>query len=141
MLRRAALIFGAAFIVAGLLGFVEAVAPHRDPGGDALLFGIFAVNPIHNAVHLISGIVAIIVGLRSDAASATYFRVFGLIYGLVTIAGIFVGHGLLLGMAHNPADVACTRSLPAQRCTSVSDPFRTTRGTRRITPDRKATGS
>lgn len=105
MLRRAALIFGAVFIVAGLLGFVEAVAPHRDPEGDALLFGIFAVNPVHNIVHLISGIVAIIVGLRSDAASAMYFRAFGLIYGLVTIAGIFVGHGQLLGMAHNPADV------------------------------------
>ncbi|HJV24632.1 MAG TPA: DUF4383 domain-containing protein [Aromatoleum sp.] len=105
MLRRAALIFGAVFIVAGLLGFVEAVAPHQEPGGEALLFGIFAVNPIHNVVHLLSGIVAIIVGLRSDAASATYFRIFGVIYGVVTLAGIFVGHGQLLGMAHNPADI------------------------------------
>ena len=105
MLRRAALIFGAVFIVVGLLGFVDAVAPQRTPDGFPLLFGLFAVNPVHNVIHLISGIAAVIVGLRTEAASTMYFRTFGIIYGLVTLIGLFVGHGLLLGMAHNPADV------------------------------------
>lgn len=106
MLKRAALIFGAVFLVVGILGFVDAVTPPSPevPGG--LLFGLFAVNGVHNWVHLLSGIVALIVGLRSEAASRIYFRAFGVIYALVALAGIFVGEGLLMGMAHNMPDVA-----------------------------------
>ena len=104
MLKRAAMIVGVVFVVVGVLGFVEAVAP---PGadGEALLFGLFAVNATHNAVHLLSGIVALIVGVRSEDASAIYFRALGVIYSLVAVAGLFVGSGTLMGMAHNRADL------------------------------------
>lgn len=105
MLKRAALVFGALFLGAGILGFVPAVAPPTDDGDMALLFGIFAVNGFHNVVHILSGIVALLVGMRSEAASRIYFRAFGVVYALVALAGIFVGHGHLMGMAHNMPDV------------------------------------
>lgn len=105
MLKRAAVIFGALFVVVGILGFIEALAPPSPdvPGG--LLFGLFAVNAFHNWVHILSGVVALVVGFRSEAASRMYFRVFGVIYALVAVLGIFVGEGYLLGMAHNMPDV------------------------------------
>jgi len=59
---------------------------------------------MHNLVHLLSGVIALVVGLRSEAASRMYFRAFGVIYGLVAVIGLFVGSGMLLGMAHNMAD-------------------------------------
>lgn len=104
MLKRAAIIVGAVFVAVGILGFLDPVAP-ADAEGNALLLGIFAVNPMHNMVHLLSGILALFVGLRSEEASVLYFRGLGLIYALVAVAGLFVGHGTLLGMAHNPADL------------------------------------
>ncbi len=105
MLKRAALVFGAVFILIGILGFIPVVAPPSEEAGWSLLFGLFAVNAIHNWVHLLSGIVALIVGFRSEAASRMYFRVFGVIYALVALIGIFVGRGFLLGMAHNVPDI------------------------------------
>jgi hypothetical protein len=45
MLKIAATIFGAAFLIAGLLGFVPATAP------DGMLLGILHVNAAHNIVH------------------------------------------------------------------------------------------
>lgn len=106
MLKRAAVIFGAIFVVIGILGFIPAIAPPAADGDGALLFGLFAVNGWHNWVHILSGIVALAVGFRSEEASRMYFRAFGVIYALVAVAGIFVGRGHLLGMAHNMPDVA-----------------------------------
>lgn len=103
MLKRSAIVFAIAFIGVGILGFLDPAAPMREDGFRYLL-GLFAVNPFHNIVHLLSGAVALLVGLRSEAASATYFRIFGVIYALVAILGVFVGHGLLMGMAHNHGD-------------------------------------
>jgi len=104
MLKRAAVIFGAIFVVVGILGFVPAVAPPAPDGEGALLLGIFAVNGVHNLVHLLSGVIALVVGMRSEAASRMYFRVFGVIYALVAVVGVFDGSAMLLGMAHNMAD-------------------------------------
>lgn len=103
MLKRSAIFFAIVFIGVGLLGFMEPAAPLRDDGFRYLL-GLFAVNSVHNIVHLLSGAVALVAGLRSEAASGMFFRLFGLVYALVAIAGLFVGHGTLMGMAHNSAD-------------------------------------
>lgn len=105
MLKTAALIFGAVFIVIGILGFIPAVAPPADDGVGSMVLGVFAVNPFHNWVHIISGVAAIVVGLMSEEASQWYFKIFGVVYALVAVAGIFVGRGYLMGMAHNVPDI------------------------------------
>jgi hypothetical protein len=54
MLKIGATIFGAAFLIAGLLGFIPAVAPN------GMLLGVLHVNAVHNVVHLITGAVALL---------------------------------------------------------------------------------
>lgn len=87
-LRIWAVVFGIFFIVAGIAGFIPALSPHQ------LLFGLFMVDPIHNIIHLVSGACAILAAINTRY-SQTYFRVFGIIYGLVAILG-FISHDLIL---------------------------------------------
>ena len=106
MLKRLAMIFGVIFILIGVAGFIEALAPGADTGDHAMLFGLFAVDPIHNWVHILSGVAALVAGFMSEGASRAYFRIFGVVYAAVTILGLFVGRGEMLGiMANNFADV------------------------------------
>lgn len=99
MLKTIAIIFGVLFVIVGILGFVPAAAP----GGK--LLGIFSVNALHNLVHLLTGIIAIICGLSSHKASRIFFAVFGIIYAIVTILGFVQGDGLILNsIANNMAD-------------------------------------
>jgi len=100
MLKTAAIIFGIAFLASGVLGFVPAAAPNQ------MLLGIFHVNAAHNGVHLLSGAVALAAGTMSTNYARMYFRVFGVVYGLVAALGFYVGDGLLLGIiSNNMADV------------------------------------
>jgi len=100
LLKRAAILFGIVFLVVGVLGFVPAVTPNE------MLLGIFHVNAAHNVVHLLSGAVALACGLASPGASRLYFRIFGVVYGLVAILGMVQGNTHLLGLiSNNMADV------------------------------------
>lgn len=98
MLKLLAILFGLVMIVVGLLGFLPDFTPNN------LLFGIFEVNPMHNVIHLLTGIVALLCGLSNSLASKIFFILFGLIYGAVAILGFTQGPGLLFGMAINHAD-------------------------------------
>jgi predicted Kef-type K+ transport protein len=49
------------------------------------LLGLFAVNGMHNLIHLATGIVALIVGFASDSASKIFFQIFGVIYALAAL--------------------------------------------------------
>ena len=66
MTKTLALLFGAVFVLVGILGFIPAVSPNEH------LLGIFHVNAAHNAVHLLSGIVAITCGLASERAAICF---------------------------------------------------------------------
>jgi Domain of unknown function (DUF4383) len=99
MLKIAATIFGAAFLIAGLLGFVPAAAPN------GMLFGILHINAVHNIVHLLTGAVALFAAYSGARASQLFFQVFGVIYGLVAILGFMAGDRHILGIiANNLAD-------------------------------------
>jgi hypothetical protein len=99
MLKIAATIFGVAFLIAGLLGFIPATAPN------GMLLGVLHVNGAHNVVHLITGAVALFAAYKGLRASELFFQVFGVIYGLVAILGFLAGDRLVLGMiANNLAD-------------------------------------
>ncbi|HTT00547.1 MAG TPA: DUF4383 domain-containing protein [Steroidobacteraceae bacterium] len=97
MLKQAAVLFGIVFLAVGILGFVPGITNNQ------MLLGIFHVNAMHNVVHLISGAVALWAGLTSAGYARTYFRVFGIVYGLVALLGFYVGNGLLLGLISNNA--------------------------------------
>lgn len=99
MLRTAAKGFGFVLLAMGIMGFIPGLTP------DDHLLGVFHVDPLHNLVHLGSGVVALWAGYTSRRASRMYFQVFGIIYGLVAIMGFLAGDNDVLGlMANNTAD-------------------------------------
>ena len=104
MLKTAAIIFGIFFLVAGIGGFVPALAPQHGTGN--MLFGIFMVGPVHNVVHLASGAAALLCGFMGAGAARKYFQIFGIVYALVAVLGFFYGNTPILGMVeHNVADI------------------------------------
>jgi hypothetical protein len=100
MLKTMATVFGIVFLLVGILGFVPGVTDNGH------LLGIFHVNTAHNIVHILSGAVALIAAATSARAAQMYFRVFGLVYGLVALLGFMAGGDQpVLGIiANNAAD-------------------------------------
>ncbi|PYK43392.1 MAG: TonB-dependent receptor [Verrucomicrobia bacterium] len=99
MAKTLALLFGVVFLLIGILGFVPSVTPNE------MLLNIFHVNAAHNAVHLLTGVVALLAGIAGVGASKIFFKIFGVVYGLVAVLGFVVGDGMLLGfISNNMAD-------------------------------------
>ncbi len=112
MLKTASLIFGIFFIVAGVGGFLPALAPAMGDG--RMLFGIFMVGPVHNAIHLASGAAALICSFAGAVAARKYFQIFGIVYLLVALIGFVYGNNPLLGMVeHNKADIGLHLAIAA----------------------------
>ena len=101
MAKRRSIILGAAFLLVGLLGFVD--NPIIGPNG------YFATNDAHNMVHLLIGAIMVIAGYVSGRAAFLSLIVFGAAYLLLAIMGFAqigtAGAGMLLGVVHiNGAD-------------------------------------
>jgi hypothetical protein len=80
-------ILGVVFILIGVAGFFT---------GDMLL--VFQVSTVHNIVHLLSGIVALLAVSSGDSYARLYLIVFGLVYALVTVLGFVMPGGNILGL-------------------------------------------
>lgn len=94
-----AVVLGAVLTLIGILGFI----PGLTPGGN--LLGIFAVDGLHNVIHLLSGIVGLAAGLSSAARYARWYALaFGVVYALVTIIGFIQGTTVLGLIRVNGAD-------------------------------------
>ena len=89
-------VFGIVFVLVGILGFIPNPLVSPD--------GIFAVNTMHNLVHILTGIV-FFVGGRMGYARNTVIGV-GVAYVAVTVLGFLTPEGsMLLGLVHiNEAD-------------------------------------
>ena len=98
MTQKIAWVFGIVFIILGALGFVPGVAA----GG--LLLGMFSLDIMHSVVYLISGAVAIAAAWHSDAYARLYFKIFGIVYAIFTVAGLLQGDTILGLMATNIGD-------------------------------------
>lgn len=100
-IKTFAIVFGIIMLAVGALGFV----PQAMVGNN--LFGLFRVNTNHNIIHLATGAFALIAGLVSEAASLLFFQVFGIVYGLVALLGIYHGNQDLFNglIANNIHDV------------------------------------
>lgn len=94
--RLFALLFGFVFLLIGIAGYM----PQLVQGN--LLFGLFQVDEMHNNVHILSGIIAILASLKGNL-SRLYFKIFGIVYLIVTIMGFVYGEFLMmpLNMADN----------------------------------------
>jgi Domain of unknown function (DUF4383) len=101
--RLYARVFGFVALLIGILGFVPGISSGY--GGTGLLLGIFAINPLHNVIHILTGLVGIFAGYYAGGAYARmYALVFGIVYALVTILGFTIlgftitANGSLLGL-------------------------------------------
>lgn len=104
MTRTFALVVGVAFLVAGILGFVPAFRF----GSEDYLLGIFAVDAVHNVIHLLVGVLGI-AAYYWERYARLYCQVLGVAYLLVGILGfvpaLLFGDNMLLGLFHvNLAD-------------------------------------
>lgn len=90
-----ALWIGIIFLVVGVLGFVPALVT-----GNGLLLGIFAVDAVHNVIHLLVGVLGVAAYYWDRAR--LYCQGLGIVYLLVGILGfipaLLFGDGMLLGL-------------------------------------------
>ncbi len=69
------------------------------------ILGIFAVDGTHNLVHLVSGIIGILAALGGDKYAKTYLQVFGVVYAIVFVLGLFMEPILGLITSNTPDDI------------------------------------
>ena len=82
MAKTICTLLGVVFILVGLVGFA---APN-------LLGAHF--TPIHNVIHLVSGAIALFLGLKGSLSAARMFcLIFGVVYLLLGIVGFGAGTG------------------------------------------------
>lgn len=81
--KSAAIIIGLIFLAVGLLGFIP--NPVVGSSHDA----IFHADSVHNMVHIISGILFLLVAFAAPAHAGLFLKVFGIVYLLLGILGLF----------------------------------------------------
>src|SRR6186997_1525164 len=69
--RIVATVFGAVYVLVGLLGFAVTGGVGFIATEGGLLLGIFEVNPLHNIAHLLIGAALLIAGIVSATAAKT----------------------------------------------------------------------
>jgi hypothetical protein len=105
MLRNFALIYGIAFLLVGVLGFVPGVnQAHVDHTGlvvtgpgHGMLLGLFHVNLLHNLVHVVFGGWGLVAS-RSFSAARLYARGVAVIYALLAVCGLIPGLNTMFGL-------------------------------------------
>ena len=102
--RLLGVIFGAVYILVGILGFTvtSGVGFFATQGG--LLLGIFEVNILHNIAHLLIGAALLIAGLSSVTAAKTVNSVVGAAYLVLGLVGLFLVGTAVNILALNVAD-------------------------------------
>lgn len=87
-------LLGVVLLAIGILGFFN------DP-----VLGVFEVDPTHNLVHIVSGLLALVFAGMGEASARTFGRIFGIVYGIVLFLGLITPDNTILGiMEINAAD-------------------------------------
>ena len=92
-IATAALVFGVVFVLAGISGFFAAPPPANAPAltvehGHGLALGIFPVNTLHNAVHLLFGVLGLAAARGAIMSARAYFQVVAVSYSLLVVLGL-----------------------------------------------------
>jgi hypothetical protein len=96
--QNLALLFGVAFLAAGVLGFIPGITTNlgdiKFAGNDSPseLLGLFQVSILHNIVHLLFGIAGVALS-RATASAQTYLLWSGVIYAVLFAYGLVIGMG------------------------------------------------
>src|SRR5687768_12440572 len=88
------LLAGAALLVAGAVGFIADASFNAGSDVEGSDLVIFEVNAWHNIVHLASGALLLAAAARRTSAW-TVALLFGIVYGAVTVVGLFSGDHVL----------------------------------------------
>lgn len=102
--RIVASVFGAVYVLVGLLGFAvtSGVGFIATEGG--LLLGVFQVNPLHNIAHILIGGALLASGFASATAARVVNTTVGAVYLLLGIAGFFLAGSAANILALNTPD-------------------------------------
>jgi len=102
--RTFAMIFGIVFLAVGIAGFVPQLVEPPAGGhelsmdsGHGLLLGLFPVNMLHNAVHILFGVWGLAAS-RSLGGAVTYARGVAIIYAVLTIMGFVPNLDTMFGL-------------------------------------------
>ena len=99
LLQKIAIAYALILLGAASINYIPGLV---DEGG--LAFGIFALDPFDDALHLVSAIWALVAGLVSPRASKIFLVIFGALYLGDGIFGLFTGWGYLdFGIFTNPS--------------------------------------
>jgi hypothetical protein len=101
--RLIATVFGAVYLLVGLLGFAvtSGIGFFATEGANLI---IFEVNPLHNVIHLAIGAALLYSGLKNAAVARTVNATVGAVYLLVGVLGLFLLSSPLNIIALNGAD-------------------------------------
>jgi hypothetical protein len=110
--RTFALVYGVAFLLVGLLGFVPALLAHPSADGghaghagpdltvtafEGYLFGLFHVNVLHSLVHVLFGVMGLAMS-RSYGSARLYARVVTVAYAVLAVMGLIPGLNMVFGL-------------------------------------------
>ncbi|GAB15999.1 MULTISPECIES: DUF4383 domain-containing protein [Arthrobacter] len=101
--RLIATVFGAVYLLVGLVGFAvtSGVSFFSTEGANLI---IFEVNPLHNVIHLAIGAALLYAGVKDIQLARTVNTAVGAVYLLVGILGLFLLSSPLNIIALNGAD-------------------------------------
>jgi hypothetical protein len=99
-IRTFALAFGVVFVLVGIAGFIPALltgpAGMADGMDHSRLFGLFAVNTLHNIVHIAFGVWGLAAYFYGGAQ--IYARGVAVIYAVLAVVGLIPGVNTLFGL-------------------------------------------
>ena len=90
MVQLVALVFGAVYLVVGILGLIPFFGGSYTQTNSDLL-GFVPINLMHNIVHLVIGVAGLAAAV-SVAGSKRYAQIFGVVLIAVGIVGIFASN-------------------------------------------------
>ena len=102
--RIVATVFGAVYVLVGLLGFAVTGGVGFIATEGGLLLGVFQVNPLHNIAHLLIGAALLIAGFVGVTAAKAVNSIVGGAYLLLGIIGFFLAGTAANILALNTAD-------------------------------------
>ncbi|MEL6172217.1 MAG: hypothetical protein AAFR02_09415, partial [Pseudomonadota bacterium] len=99
-LRKICLFYTVALLIAASLNYIPGLT---DENG--LAFGIFALDPFDDALHLVSALWALSAAIISHRAATIFLVIFGALYLADGGLGILTGYGFLdFGIFTNPSE-------------------------------------